>query len=309
MLSLSELLAQAGDDNPLRPYLEAIMDSGVIVTLRAADGRFLTSSPAIARVLRGEHGVEEAVGRSFIEGQRVFDEDGQELVRSDHPAQIARRTGVPQRQRVLGIRSVNGPEAWVRISYMPMEATPDGWAVLGIGTVLPPGFRSPFERTGDYSRYSGTLVRFAVEAAGARLTREELAVRLRPPIETITSAPVSVTLMERRGEVGFLTAVTRYVHTRLPSTANLSPEAIERWDRNATVYVDDLRPSAAVGSRVAADYLVPVRSLAVVPIRHNGEHVAAFVVSSTEPRSLSLEQIAALEALAALAGPMLVPRE
>jgi len=307
MLSLSELLAQAGDDNPLRPYLEAIMDSGMIVTLREPGGRFLTSSPAIARVLRGEQGADESIGRSFIEGQRIFDEDGRELVRSDHPAQIARRTGVPQRQRVLGIRSVNGPEAWVRISYMPVEAASDGWAVLGIGSVLPEGFRTPFERSGDYSPYSSALLKFAVEAAGSRLPREELAKRLHAPAEAITSAPVSVTLMERRGDTGYLSTGTRYVHQRLPQTTTLSPEAIERWDRDATVYLDDMRPSSAVGGRTAADYPNPVRSLAVIPVRHGSEHVAALVVSSTEARALALEQIAALEALARLAGPMLVP--
>ncbi len=307
MQSLSDLLAAAGDDNPLRPYLEAIVDSGMIVTLRDGNGIFLTASPAIARVLRGDDGLEESVGRSFIEGQRIFDEDGRETVPTDHPAQVARRTGVPQRQRVMGIRSVNGTEAWVRISYMPLEATSEGWAVIGIGTVLPEGFRSPFDRTGDYSPYAEALLKFAVEAAGSRLSRDELAAAMRMPVKANTSAPISVTLMERRGDMGLLSAITRYVHTPLPTEFTLNAEAIERWDRDATVYLNDMRPSAPVGSRTAADYLTPLRSLAVVPIRHGTEHVAALVVSSTEARALSLEQIAALEALARLAGPMLVP--
>src|SRR5690606_32322478 len=139
----------------------------------------------IATLLRGEEGRADALGQTHIEGQRLFDESGHEMVRSDHPALIARRTGIPQRQRIFGIRSVNGPEAWVQLSYMPLEATPDGWSILGVGTILPrPGYRTPVERAQEHSSYSGPLLQFALEIAGARLPRAELAQRMRGVVET-----------------------------------------------------------------------------------------------------------------------------
>lgn len=307
MPSLSDLVEQTDPDDPRRAVLEAILNSGLVLTLRDGSGVFQSTSSVIASSL-GRGGNETgAEGRQFVAGQRFFDDLGRELVRSDHPAQVVRRTGIPQRHRTIGLRAENGREVWLQMSYMPLEASPEGWSVLGVGALLPTGFRTPFERAEDHSTYEGHLLRFAIEIAGVRLPREELAARMRSVVDAIVPAPASTLLMERRGSDGMLSPVSSHQSDPLPRRFTLSPDAIGRWDRNTTVYQDDVRPSAVVGPRIAVEYDQPVRSLALVPVRSGRERIASIVMSSPEPQALTLEQIAALEALATLAGPMLIP--
>ncbi|MQC17769.1 MAG: hypothetical protein DWG80_01690, partial [Chloroflexi bacterium] len=136
MPSLTELIESVDPANPLRPYVQAVIDAGMILTLRDGAGRLVTPSPTFASLLGHANHEDDALGVPFLDGQRLFDEHGRELTRTDHPARVARRTGVPQRQRILGIRHPNGEEAWLLISYMPLQLTPDGWEVLAVGAAL-----------------------------------------------------------------------------------------------------------------------------------------------------------------------------
>src|SRR3546814_13271918 len=104
MPSLNELVDQAEPDNPLRPYLAAILDAGLIVTLRDGSGRFEAPSAAFAALVGRPGDETRPVGQPLLEGQRLFDEPGRAVTRSDPPAPIVRRPGTPHPHRPLGAR-------------------------------------------------------------------------------------------------------------------------------------------------------------------------------------------------------------
>ena len=310
MPTLASLLDAAGPENPLSPYVSAILDSGLIVTLRDGSGRFEATSPALAEVL-GHPGHDHlALGQPFMGGQRFFDEHGRELTRSDHPAQIARRTGIPQRQRVLGIRTADGDEAWLLASFMPVRSTLDGWEVLSVGSVLGRSvFRPPTEAHETELPASEALLRFAIDVSGHRYVPSQLVAHLRPAASAIAPEPISLSLMLRDGDRLYPTPITRYGHHPLVESMGMSEEARGRWDSERTCYVPDLRPTDIVGDRVVVEYDDPVRSLALVPVWDGPRRVASLVAASPEPHALSPQQLAGLEALGRLAGPALQPQQ
>lgn len=306
MPSLTELLDQAVADNPLRPYVEAILDAGLVVTLRDGAGEFASPSATFASALGREGNEVLALGRPFIEGQRFFDEHGRELTRTEHPAQVARRTGIPQRQRILGVRATTGDEVWLLASFMPVHPTPHGWEVLAVGSILRRSvFRPPTEATREDLPCGAALLSFALGVSGRRLEPRELATRLKAPIRALVPAPASVSLMLRRDRTLYPKPITRYGNHPVVETVGMSDDAVARWDRNETCYIPDLQPTDIVGDRVVVEYEDPVRSFALVPAWDGPQRVASLVVASPEPRALSAEQIAALEALGRLVGPAL----
>ncbi|MGE3960468.1 MAG: hypothetical protein AB7F65_02150 [Dehalococcoidia bacterium] len=306
MPSLQELVEQAGPENPLAPYLTAILDAGLVVTLRDGAGRFAAPSPDFAEAF-GRRGDERlAVGLPFLEGQRFFDEHGHELTRTEHPAQIVRRTGVPQRQRILGIRTARGEDAWMLVSYLPINATSEGWEVLGVGSLLRRSvFRPPTQEPDGQLPWAQELLAFALEVAGHRYAPDDLATRLKAPGSAITQAPTSLSLMRREGDSLHPTPIMRYGKHPLVDPIRMSDHARDRWDSERTCYIPDLQPTDIVGDRVVIEYEDPVRSLALVPIWDGPRRVASFVASTPLPHALSPQQLAALEALGRLAGPAL----
>lgn len=305
MPSLTELIESADPANPLRPYVQAVIDAGMILTVRDGAGRLVTPFPTFASLL-GHEGEDADALVPFLDGQRFFDEHGQELTRTDHPAQVVRRTGVPQRQRILGIRRSDGTETWVLVSYMPRRSTPDGWEVLAVGAPLNRAvFQPPTEGARGGLPCSAGLLAFALEVAGQRLSPKDLAERLRPAVRELAPEPVSISLMVRREARLYPTPVTRYGNHPVVESLGMSNDAVDRWDRNRTAYIPDLQPTAIVGDRVVVEYVDPVRCLALVPIWDGPSRVASFVAASPEPHALSPQQIAGLEALGRLAGPAL----
>lgn len=306
MPSLIELLADVGEENPLGPYLKTIVDAGLIITLRDGRGRLVLPSATFASLLGNEGEEARALGLPFADGLRFFDEHGRELSRMDHPSQVARRTGVAQRQRVIGIRAPNGEEVWLLVSYMPFRRTSDGWEVLAVGSPLSRAiFQPPTEAQSDDLPCSAGLLGFALDISGRRLSTGDLAERLRAPVRDLVPEPTSISIMVRRGVRLYPTPVTRYGNHPIVESLGMSDAAIDRWDRNRTVYIADLQPTAIVGDRVVVEYADPVRSFALVPIWDGTERVASFVAASPEPHALSPQQIAGLEALGHLAGPAL----
>lgn len=307
MPTLASLLDDAGPENPLSPYVSAILDSGLIVTLRDGSGRFEVTSPAFAEVLGRPGNDRFALGQPFMGGQRFFDEHGRELTLSDHPAQIARRTGVPQRQRVLGIRTAEDDEAWLLASFMPVRSTADGWEVLAIGSVLSRSvFRPPWDAREADLPCADALLRFALDVSGRRYVPSQLAPHLKAPGAAIAPEPISLSLMLREGDRLYPTPITRYGRHPLVESMGMSEEARERWDSERTCYVPDLRPTDIVGDRVVVEYDDPVRSLALVPAWDGSRRVASLVAASPEPHALSPQQLSALEALGRLVGPALL---
>ena len=306
MPTLTELLEGVDPANPLRPYVQAVLDAGMILTLRDGAGHLVTTSPAFAALLGREGTAETAVGMSFMDGQRFFDEHGRELTRTDHPAQVARRTGVPQRQRILGIRERHGDEAWLLISYLPIRSTPEGWEVLAVGAPLSRSvFRPPTEATTDDLPCAASLIAFALDVSGQRYSPTDLAERLRPVVRALVPQPTSISLMIRRDSRLYPTPRTRYGNHPVVESLRMSDDAVDRWDRNRTVYIPELQPTAIVGDRVVVEYEDPVRSMALIPIWDGPRRVASFVAASPEAHALSPQQIAGLAALGRLAGPAL----
>ena len=309
MPSLTELLERVDPTNPLRPYVQAVIDAGMILTVRDGAGRLVTPSPTFASLIGHAGDEDAALGVPFLDGQRFFDEHGRELTRTDHPAQVARRTGVPQRQRILGIRHPNGDEAWLLISYMPLRPTPDGWEVLAVGAGLSRAvFQPPTKGASDELPCSAGLLTFALNVSGQRLSPRDLGERLRPPVRALIPEPTSISLMIRRDGRLYPTPVTRYGNHPIVESLGMSDDAVARWDRNRTVYIADLQPTAIVGDRVVVEYEDPVRCMALIPVWDGLKRVASFVAASPEPHALSPQQIAGLEALGRLAGPALQDR-
>lgn len=306
MPTLASLLQEAGPDNPLSPYVAALLDSGLVITLRDGAGRFEETSAAFAEALGYPGHDELALGQPFLGGQRFFDEHGRELTRTDHPAQIARRTGVPQRQRVLGIRTAAGEEAWLLVSFMPVRSTPDGWEVIAVGSALRPSiFQRPTRLEEGDLPWSRELLSLALAVSGHRFVPSDLARHLKAPISAIAPRPTSVSLMIREGDRLFPTPITRYGRHPLVDSIGMSDDARERWDSERTFYMPDLRPTDIVGDRVVIEYEDPVHSLALVPVWDGARRVASLVAASPEPHALSPQQLAGLEALGRLTGPAL----
>ena len=306
MSTLNELLEQAGPEDPLRPYMEAILDAGLVVTLRDGSGGFASPSATFASALGRDGDETQALGRPFLEGQRFFDEHGRELTRTDHPAQVARRTGIPQRQRILGVRTANGEEAWLLASFMPVRPDAGGWEVLGVAAILKRSiFRPPTDASHEELPCAAALLSFALGVSGRQMGARDLALRLKAPIRELVPAPASVSLMVRRNRTLYPEPITRYGNHPVVETVGMSDDAVARWDRNDTCYIADLRPTDIVGDRVVVEYEEPIRSFALVPAWGGARRVASLVVASPEPRALSAEQIAGLEALGRLLGPAL----
>ncbi len=91
------------------------------VAVHAADGRILFANPAAERILglslaqlQGRHPVDPA--------WRLTDSRGEPLPPSSIPSEITRRTGVAQRNVVLGVHRDAKTLAWLSVSTDPIEA-------------------------------------------------------------------------------------------------------------------------------------------------------------------------------------------
>ena len=111
-------------------------------------------------------------------------------------------------------------------------------------------------------------------------------------------------MIRREGRL-YPTPVTRYGNHPVVESLGMSDDAVDRWDRNRTVYIADLQPTAIVGDRVVVEYEDPVRCMALIPVWDGPDRVASLVATSPESHALSPQQIAGLEALGRLAGPAL----
>ncbi|MCA8965342.1 MAG: PAS domain S-box protein [Planctomycetes bacterium] len=91
------------------------------VAVHAADGRILFANPAAERILglslaqmQGRHPVDPA--------WRLTDERGEPLPAESIPSEITRRTGVAQRNVVLGVNRDSKTRSWLSVSTDPIEA-------------------------------------------------------------------------------------------------------------------------------------------------------------------------------------------
>lgn len=104
-------------------------ESEMFLVLRDQSGRVVYAN----RSIEGLSPLPEAIGKHHLPGRRFFDETGRELAILDHPAQVARITGIAQRNVRLTVRLESGDLRCLQMSYIPLEQTDDGWSVLCVG--------------------------------------------------------------------------------------------------------------------------------------------------------------------------------
>lgn len=298
MRSLTSLIRESDPRDPLVRVVRALLDSGLIVATRDGAGRFVHTSDVYATALGMDGDVR---GEGYLSGQRYFDPQGRELPRADHPAQQVRMSGIPLRNRVLGVRS-GERELWFQASYMPLEQETDGWGVLTVGVPLervafsPPPIEEP--------SYAEPLLAFAEAVAGGRLEQSRLAELLRKPVEAIGGQDARCTLVWRRGD--HLEVQALWGGLEPLTTIPYAGESVRRWEMGETFHMPHVRETDVMGNRIAVEYDTPIRSFALVPIRTTeGDRVASITVTHAEPGALTGEQIRALERLGRLAGAAL----
>src|SRR5690606_16549796 len=119
-----------------------------------------------------------------------------EVSRVDHPYNVARLTGEPQRMRLGGTRSPQGRELWMLQSFMPLEREEDGWSILNIAAALPRSVFIPptasYQGSGPFER---VLLEFALRVAGQRLCTDTLIEAMRPAVAAIADDPLSSSLL------------------------------------------------------------------------------------------------------------------
>lgn len=300
MQSLTHLLNSRDPRDPLVGTLRALLDAGLVVATRDGGGRFVQMSEVYGEALGLDVDVR---GSDFVSGQRFYDPTGREIPRSEHPAQVARMSGIPQRNRVLGVRSPSGLEVWMQASFLPLEQEAGGWSVLTVGVILE---RGPFSAPSlGQDAGSEVILAFAEAVAGRRLSPAELATHLAPVVEAILPAQLSTSLFWRRGEFIEIAPIRRTL-SHPPTPFRFIGETARRWHMTGTFYSGHVRDTDSVGDRLAIEYDPPVRSLAVVPVPNiDGNRIASIAVTSPVQDALTPEHIGALERLGRLAGAAL----
>ena len=92
------------------------LDEGVIVV--GPDDVVESANPAAGRVLGADT---SAIVGSSIDTWRLFDETGTELRPDEDPSRTTRRTGRPQRWRVLRLERSDGHGAWLAVNSRPLN--------------------------------------------------------------------------------------------------------------------------------------------------------------------------------------------
>ncbi len=303
MQSLSSLINDRDPSDPLVRTVAALLDAGMIVATRDGAGRFVQMSDVYGAAL----GVEADVrGEAFLSGQRFYDAGGREIARADHPAQVARMSGIAQRNRVLGVRAANGRELWFQASYIPLHQQPEGWSVLTVGVPLERGAFTP--PTTSASDDAEPLLAFAEGVAGRRLPPARVAEHLSEVVDALLPDGSTCSFLWRHGADLEVIPIRRPTNSEPPRPIRLAGEMARRWEMQGTYYIPHMRDADTVGTRLAIEFNPPVRTLALVPAPDaDGNRVASIGVTHPQPDALLDTQICALERLGRLAGAALAP--
>ncbi len=130
MPSLQEALEQLGAGVDQARLLDLFAsESEMFLTLRDHSGRIVYTN----RSVEGPAPRADVIGKHLVPGRRFFDASGRELAILDHPAQIARITGIAQRNVLLTVRLDNGDLRFMQTSCIPIEQGSEGWSVLSVG--------------------------------------------------------------------------------------------------------------------------------------------------------------------------------
>lgn len=111
--ALQELLRGSEELETLHSTLLNLMSDGV--TLRGPDGRLIAANPAAERLLGLS--ADQLHGRARMPSSwRVLRSDGTPLAGEDLPALVTHRTGIAQRDRILGVSEPDGSRRWLRVN-------------------------------------------------------------------------------------------------------------------------------------------------------------------------------------------------
>ncbi|GAB4475780.1 MAG: ATP-binding protein [Burkholderiaceae bacterium] len=104
-----------------RTLVEAIAEG---VVFRDENDRVLACNEAAPRILALTR--EQLLGLVPLDPRwRAVDRDGRALSADELPERLARRTGAPQREFVMGIERPDGTRAWVSVNSMPLARAGD----------------------------------------------------------------------------------------------------------------------------------------------------------------------------------------
>ncbi len=298
MRSLSSLVRGTGTSDPLARAVAAILDSGLIVAVRDGGGRFVQTSPPFGQTL----GVTTDIrGRDRVEGQRFFDADGREIAAREHPAFIARATGEPQRNRLVGYRTRDGDEAWLQISFVPLERSAEGWSVLSIGADVTALHRRAQELEAALEARD-RLLAFAAQAAVESMSPAEVAAAIAPVLaRALPTANVFFGLVSPEG-LAIEQILQRFPNEFDGRRVRLSAEAASRGASARTHVNLDVKDTDIYGDRVMAEWRQAFGSIAVVPM-YDADRAWIGSLLALEParNGIRPDQVRLLESAAAIA--------
>jgi GAF domain-containing protein len=245
----------------LRDLGRALFDrSSVMLMLRDDAGNVVDVDDRLTRHLDTTH--EQIVGRPVSRGTRVLGEDGEEISILEHPAQVARVTGVPQLGRVVGLQHRDRRAAWFIGDFVPSEQGLGGHSVLTMvyDVTAVQEARLTAERN---ARLLEQALEVATIAASAPPSMAELVEQLRPAIATLLPDCM----------VGIASGDTRVVHSvvALPGMREFGrwipvSQSGEAGGFGHEYVNNDLHASVVTADRVVGTDPVPARSACALPL-------------------------------------------
>lgn len=276
--------------------LSVLEQTTLRLNLRDDEGRFMAFNerPDILPVARTA-----AVGRPSWDRAQYLRADGRERSTLDHPAQEARRTGIAQVAKRLGVRFANGEEHWVLGDFVPVARGPSGYEVLSV-----------LQDTTEIETERREAVRLADELRRAMAVATAIAVaapRTCAALVEAVRAPLTELLPNCQAGIGWRVdgeQVSRMmVLSELPGMARFDPTPKKTPDvgqviaRHATYLNNNLGPADIVGPRAIGTDPVPARSALLLPL-NGARECGVLVAYSQQPDSFTPARVTALEALA-----------
>ena len=156
------LAAQRQADKLYRSVVETLSEG---VALQGPDGTIRTANAAAARIMGST--TARMVGKNDTAGHReVVREDGSPWPLDEHPARVTGRTGVGQRDVLMGLKAPGGHVTWISVTTQPLQQEEDGWSVVSSVTDITDRRHAQVElqRLADHDSLTGLLNRRRLEA-------------------------------------------------------------------------------------------------------------------------------------------------
>ena len=114
-------VAVAASEAALQLLLEAMIEG---VVIQDAEGRIVSCNPAAERILGLT--LDQMTGRTSTDPRwRAVHEDGSDFAGEDHPAMVTLRTGLSQRDVLMGVHKPDGSLTWILINSQVIPSVED----------------------------------------------------------------------------------------------------------------------------------------------------------------------------------------